>query len=117
MAAVSPPPRTPPPYTAALRALPRLLRPHPGSHGLRGLDAWLGGSPIHGVKDIGTMFALIAAIALGMLTAATLAPSTRNDPRPQDWLRPPTNRERTAIGTTRPLRADFLPAGPAAGAQ
>ncbi|WP_372351581.1 hypothetical protein [Streptomyces sp. KL116D] len=81
MAAVSPPPRTPPPYTAALRALPRrLLRPHPGSHGLRGLDAWLGGSPIHGVKDIGTMFALIAAIALGMLTAATLAPSTRTTP-------------------------------------
>ncbi len=50
----------------------------PGSHGLRGLDAWIGGHPVQGLGDIAGMVALIVAIALGMLTAASLTgPVTR----------------------------------------
>ncbi|MFI6874885.1 threonine/serine exporter ThrE family protein [Streptomyces sp. NPDC050400] len=70
-------PGTPPPYVLYLAAFFVLT---PGSHGLRGFDAWLGGHPIQGIQDIGTMFGLIAAIALGMLTAATVVPSTRTTP-------------------------------------
>jgi uncharacterized membrane protein YjjB (DUF3815 family) len=47
----------------------------PGAHGLRGLDDILGGS-MQGVSSVGGMFALIAAIGLGMLTASTLLPRT-----------------------------------------
>lgn len=46
----------------------------PGAHGLRGLEVWMGGT-VSGVGDIADMFALIAAIALGMLTAVSLLPN------------------------------------------
>ncbi|MEV3872328.1 hypothetical protein [Streptomyces sp. NPDC049906] len=40
----------------------------PGSHGLRGLAAWVGGHPVQGLHDIAGM----VAIALGMLVGVTL---------------------------------------------
>ncbi|MFE3988006.1 threonine/serine exporter ThrE family protein [Nocardia tengchongensis] len=46
----------------------------PGAHGLRGLEVWLGGT-VRGIQDIAGMFALIVAIALGMLTAFSILPS------------------------------------------
>ncbi|MEU5219834.1 threonine/serine exporter family protein [Streptomyces sp. NPDC020807] len=60
-------PGAPPPYVLYLAAFFVLT---PGSHGLRGMDAWLGGDPVRGVQDVAGMFGLIAAIALGMLAAA-----------------------------------------------
>ncbi|UFS95939.1 threonine/serine ThrE exporter family protein [Nocardia huaxiensis] len=59
----------------------------PGAHGLRGLEVLAGGT-VQGVEDVGGMFILIVAIALGMLTAFTLLPATiterygRPDPAP-----------------------------------
>ncbi|MFG2611162.1 threonine/serine exporter family protein [Streptomyces anulatus] len=64
----------PPPFVLYLAAFFVLT---PGSHGLRGLDAWLGGHPVQGVHDLAGMFALIAAIALGILTASVLVPGRR----------------------------------------
>jgi uncharacterized membrane protein YjjP (DUF1212 family) len=42
----------------------------PGSHGLRGLETWLGGHPIAGFKGFGDMVTLFTALAVGMLVAA-----------------------------------------------
>ena len=68
-------PGAPPAYVMYLAAFFVLT---PGSHGLRGLDAWIGGHPVQGLGDIAGMVALIVAIALGMLTAASLTgPVTR----------------------------------------
>ncbi|MFC1411933.1 threonine/serine exporter ThrE family protein [Streptacidiphilus sp. N1-12] len=74
-------PRTPPPYVLYLAAFFVLT---PGSHGLRGLDAWLGGHPVQGLHDLAQMFALLAAIALGMLTAACVLPTARPGAR-RSW--------------------------------
>jgi uncharacterized membrane protein YjjB (DUF3815 family) len=50
----------------------------PGSHGLRGLESWIGGDRIQGVTGVAEMFVLLIAIALGMLVAAaTIGPSRR----------------------------------------
>ncbi|MER5866203.1 threonine/serine exporter family protein [Kitasatospora sp. NPDC002040] len=71
-------PGTPPPYVLYLAAFFVLT---PGSHGLRGLDTWLGGHPVQGLHDIAGMFALLAAIALGMLTAACILPAAHTSGR------------------------------------
>ena len=42
----------------------------PGSHGLRGLESWIGGHPIQGVTGVADMLGLLTAIAVGMLVAA-----------------------------------------------
>ena len=42
----------------------------PGSHGLRGLESWIGGNRIEGVTGLATMVGLLTAIAVGMLVAA-----------------------------------------------
>ena len=42
----------------------------PGSHGLRGIDSWIGGNRIQGVTSLATMVGLLTAIAVGMLVAA-----------------------------------------------
>ncbi len=63
---------SPPVYVLFLAAFFVLT---PGSHGLRGLDTWIGGHPIQAISDFGDMFGLLAAIALGILTAATLLPA------------------------------------------
>ncbi|MER6022434.1 threonine/serine ThrE exporter family protein [Streptomyces anulatus] len=70
-------PRTPPPYVLYLAAFFVLT---PGSHGLRGLDSWLGGHLVQGLHDLNQMFALLAAIALGILTAACLLPTATTAP-------------------------------------
>jgi uncharacterized membrane protein YjjB (DUF3815 family) len=67
-------PGAPPLYVLFLGAFFVLT---PGSHGLRGLDSWLGGHPLRGINDIATMVALLTAIALGILTTASLMPRSR----------------------------------------
>lgn len=43
-----------------------------GSLGLRGLTTWIGGNTIEGFQDLGQMFTIGAAIALGMLTGTVV---------------------------------------------
>jgi uncharacterized membrane protein YjjB (DUF3815 family) len=59
-------PRRPPAYVLYLGAFYVLT---PGSHGLRGLESWLGGHPIEGFKGVSDMVALLTALAVGMLVA------------------------------------------------
>ncbi len=44
----------------------------PGSHGLRGLESWIGGDRIQGVSGIADMLGLLTAIVVGILVGATL---------------------------------------------
>lgn len=68
-------PSRPPPYVLYLGAFYVLT---PGSHGLRGLDSWIGGHPIQGVTSLATMAGMLTAIALGMLVAAAaIGPALR----------------------------------------
>lgn len=60
-------PALPPPYVLYLGAFYVLT---PGSHGLRGIESWIGGDEIQGVTDVATMLGLLTAIALGMLVGA-----------------------------------------------
>ena len=60
-------PGLPPAYVLYLGAFYVLT---PGSHGLRGLESWIGGDPIRGVTGVADMVALLIAIAVGMLVAA-----------------------------------------------
>lgn len=60
-------PSMPPPYVLYLGAFYVLT---PGSHGLRGIESWIGGDEIQGVTDVATMLGLLTAIALGMLVGA-----------------------------------------------
>jgi uncharacterized membrane protein YjjP (DUF1212 family) len=60
-------PRRPPAYVMYLGAFYVLT---PGSHGLRGLESWLGGHPIQGFKGVGDMVTLLTALAVGMLVTA-----------------------------------------------
>lgn len=48
----------------------------PGSHGLRGLESWIGGQEVQGINDVASMVSLMAAIAFGVLTAAAITPLT-----------------------------------------
>ena len=62
----------PPPFVLYLGAFYVLT---PGSHGLRGIESWIGGDPIQGVTSLETMVGLLTAIAVGMLVgAAALRP-------------------------------------------
>lgn len=63
-------PSLPPPYVLYLGAFYVLT---PGSHGLRGVESWIGGDPIDGVTGVTTMLGLLTAIALGMLVGAVAA--------------------------------------------
>jgi len=65
----------PPPYVLYLGAFYVLT---PGSHGLRGLESWIGGNPIQGVTGLSTMVGLLTAIALGMLVGAAAIRTTRS---------------------------------------
>jgi uncharacterized membrane protein YjjP (DUF1212 family) len=67
-------PGTPPAFVLYLAGFFVLT---PGSHGLRGLDSWLGGHPVQGLHDLAEMFALMAAIALGLLAGAVLTGAPR----------------------------------------
>lgn len=60
-------PGRPPAYVLYLGAFYVLT---PGSHGLRGLESWIGGDPIQGIAGVADMVGLIVAIAVGMLVAA-----------------------------------------------
>jgi uncharacterized membrane protein YjjP (DUF1212 family) len=60
-------PGLPPPYVLYLGAFYVLT---PGSHGLRGIESWIGGNPIQGVTGVADMLGLLTAIALGMLVGA-----------------------------------------------
>ncbi len=62
-------PNLPPPYVLYLGAFYVLT---PGSHGLRGIESWIGGDEIQGVTGVSDMLALLAAIALGMLVGSAL---------------------------------------------
>ncbi|MEU8816621.1 threonine/serine exporter family protein [Actinoplanes sp. NPDC048796] len=62
-------PGVPPAYVLYLGAFYVLT---PGSHGLRGLESWVGGNPIQGVGGVADMVGLLIAIAVGMLVGATL---------------------------------------------
>lgn len=67
-------PGRPPAYVLYLGAFYALT---PGSHGLRGLESWIGGHPIQGVSDFGDMVGLLTAIALGMLVGAAAVRTRR----------------------------------------
>ena len=68
----------PPSYVLYLGAFYVLT---PGSHGLRGLESWIGGHPIQGVAGVADMVGLLVAIAVGMLVvAATAGPRARLHP-------------------------------------
>jgi uncharacterized membrane protein YjjP (DUF1212 family) len=60
-------PGLPPPYVLYLGAFYILT---PGSHGLRGIESWIGGHPIQGITGVAEMLGLLTAIALGMLIGA-----------------------------------------------
>ena len=62
-------PGLPPAYVLYLGAFYVLT---PGSHGLRGLESWLGGDPVQGVGGLTDMVGLLVAIAVGMLVGAAL---------------------------------------------
>ena len=66
---VSRAPRRPPVIVLALCAFFVLTV---GSLGLRGLTSWIGGNAIEGFQDLGQMFTIGTAIALGMLTGTVL---------------------------------------------
>lgn len=66
---VSRDPRRPPVIVLALCAFFVLTV---GSLGLRGLTSWIGGNTIEGFQDLGQMFTIGMAIALGMLTGTVL---------------------------------------------
>lgn len=59
-------PSRPPAYLLYLGAFYVLT---PGSHGLRGLESWIGGHRIQGVTGVADMVGLLIAIAVGMLVA------------------------------------------------
>ena len=42
----------------------------PGSHGLRGIESWIGGYPLRGVTGVADMLGLLTAIGVGMLIGA-----------------------------------------------
>ncbi|BCY11343.1 threonine/serine exporter family protein [Actinoplanes sp. L3-i22] len=63
-------PGSPPAYVLYLGAFYVLT---PGSHGLRGLESWIGGHPIQGVGGVADMVSLLVAIAVGMLVGAAAA--------------------------------------------
>ena len=64
-------PRHPPAYVLYLGAFYVLT---PGSHGLRGLESWIGGHMIQGVSGLAEMTGMLTAIAPGMLVAAATVP-------------------------------------------
>ncbi len=63
-------PGRPPPYVLYLGAFYVLT---PGSHGLRGIESWIGGRPVDAIGSVASMLGLLAAIAGGMLVGAALA--------------------------------------------
>ncbi|WP_433829918.1 threonine/serine exporter family protein [Actinoplanes sp. CA-015351] len=67
-------PGTPPAYVLYLGAFYVLT---PGSHGLRGLESWIGGDPVQGVTGVSDMVGLLTAIAVGMLVGAALVTRKR----------------------------------------
>ena len=67
-------PRRPPAYVMYLGAFYVLT---PGSHGLRGLESWIGGNKIQGVQGIADMLGLLTAIVIGILLGATAVRGSR----------------------------------------
>ncbi len=49
----------------------------PGSHGLRAFESIIGGQPITGVEDLGTLFGTLLTIALGMIIGVALTKQWR----------------------------------------
>jgi uncharacterized membrane protein YjjP (DUF1212 family) len=49
----------------------------PGSHGLRAFESIIGGQPITGVEDLGTLFGTLLTIALGMIVGVALTKDWR----------------------------------------
>jgi hypothetical protein len=49
----------------------------PGSHGLRAFESIIGGQPITGVEDLGTLFGTLLTIALGMIIGIALTKQWR----------------------------------------
>jgi uncharacterized membrane protein YjjP (DUF1212 family) len=62
-------PGLPPPYVLYLGAFYVLT---PGSHGLRGIESWIGGHPLQGATSVAGMLGLLTAIGLGMLLGAAV---------------------------------------------
>jgi len=62
-------PGLPPPYVLYLGAFYVLT---PGSHGLRGIESWIGGHPLQGATSVAGMVGLLTAIGLGMLLGAVV---------------------------------------------
>ena len=62
-------PTRPPAYVMYLGAFYVLT---PGSHGLRGLESWIGGDRIQGVSGVADMLGLLTAIVVGILVGSTL---------------------------------------------
>jgi uncharacterized membrane protein YjjP (DUF1212 family) len=75
-------PGLPPAYVLYLGAFYVLT---PGSHGLRGLESWIGGDRIGGVTGVADMVGLLVAIAVGMLVAAAVVgPGTTRSAIPRE---------------------------------
>jgi uncharacterized membrane protein YjjB (DUF3815 family) len=64
----------PPAYVIFLGAFYVLT---PGSHGLRGLESWIGGHPVQGVTGVADMVGLMVAITVGMLMGAAMVGTGR----------------------------------------
>lgn len=63
-------PTLPPAYVLYLGAFYVLT---PGSHGLRGIESWIGGHRVQGAASVADMVSLLTALAVGMLLGAVTA--------------------------------------------
>ncbi|MCY1136879.1 threonine/serine exporter family protein [Actinoplanes sp. Pm04-4] len=88
-------PGLPPAYVLYLGAFYVLT---PGSHGLRGLESWIGGDEVGGVTGVADMVGLLIAIAVGMVVAAASLSrdEVRSSARADDAGRSSTRREEAA---------------------
>jgi uncharacterized membrane protein YjjB (DUF3815 family) len=50
----------------------------PGSHGLRGFESLIGGQPITGLQDFGTLWATLITIAIGMIVGVAVTKEWRS---------------------------------------
>jgi uncharacterized membrane protein YjjB (DUF3815 family) len=71
-------PGSPPAYVLFLGSFYVLT---PGSHGLRGLESWIGGDQVQGLTGLAEMIGLLVAIAVGMLVAAAVVGPVPPRPR------------------------------------
>jgi len=82
--------RKPRSIPAYVLMIPVVFALSPGSHGLRQLETWISGQTITGIQDLSTMFAILSAIAMGMVVGSSIIHRWR-------WI----SREKTKSDLTR----------------